>query len=107
MSQRIICLVALSGLSVWLAPRFGSAEDIWPERSWVTAAPSDVGMNESQLAKARAYALTGEGSGHITRHGKLVMSWGDPEKTYDLKSTSKSIGITALGLAIAVFIPIT
>jgi hypothetical protein len=37
----------------------------------------------------------------ITRGGKLVMSWGDPEKTYDLKSTTKSIGVTALGLAIA------
>jgi hypothetical protein len=52
------------------------------------------------LAEARDYALTGEGSGIITRHGRVVMTWGDQQRRYDLKSTSKSIGVTALGLAI-------
>ena len=55
----------------------------------------------AKLNAARVYALTGGGSGYITRHGKLVMSWGDRRGTYDLKSTSKSIGVTALALAIA------
>ena len=54
-----------------------------------------------RLEQARDYALTGGGSGYITRGGKLVISWGEARKTYDLKSTSKSIGVTALGLAIA------
>ena len=58
-------------------------------------------MDESELQKARGYALTGGGSGYITRHGRLVMSWGDAGRRYDLKSTTKSIGVTALGLAIA------
>jgi len=44
-------------------------------------------------------ALTGEGSGLITRHGRVVLAWGDPKKRYDLKSSTKSIGVTALGLA--------
>ena len=56
---------------------------------------------KEQLSRARDYALTGGGSGYITRSGKLVMSWGDPTQRYDLKSTTKSIGVTALGLAIA------
>jgi CubicO group peptidase (beta-lactamase class C family) len=49
----------------------------------------------------RDYALTGGGSGYVTRHGKLALAWGDRQKRYDLKSSTKSIGVTALGLAIA------
>ena len=57
-------------------------------------------MDEATLAKARDYALTGGGSGYITRHGRLVMAWGDPQARYDLKSTTKSFGSIALGLAV-------
>jgi CubicO group peptidase (beta-lactamase class C family) len=57
-------------------------------------------MSEARLRQARDYALTGGGSGLIVRHGKVVLAWGDLAKTYDLKSTSKSIGVTALGLAL-------
>ncbi len=57
-------------------------------------------MDEAKLARAREYALTGGGSGYITRHGRLVMAWGDPRARYDLKSTTKSFGSIALGLAI-------
>ncbi|MHC4229110.1 MAG: serine hydrolase, partial [Planctomycetota bacterium] len=46
------------------------------------------------------FALTGAGSGCVTRHGKLVMQWGDQKKRYDLKSTTKAIGVTAVGLAL-------
>ena len=68
---------------------------------WEQADPGDVGLNPAQLAAARDYALTGGGSGCITRHGRLVMVWGDPHVRYDLKSTTKSFGSIALGLAIA------
>jgi len=78
-----------------------AGDDIWPSPNWMKSNPSDVGMDEAQLRKARDYALTGGGSGYITRHGKLVMSWGDLSRRYDLKSTTKSIGATALALAIA------
>ena len=66
---------------------------------WQKATPASQGMDETKLYQARDYALTGDGSGYIIRHGKLVMSWGDAKKLYDLKSTTKSIGVTALGLA--------
>jgi CubicO group peptidase (beta-lactamase class C family) len=62
--------------------------------------PEEVGMDEARLREARDYALTGAGSGYITRSGKLVMAWGSPTDRYDLKSSTKGIGITALGLAI-------
>ena len=73
---------------------------IWPESAWTTADPNDVGLDKEQLTKARDYALTGGGSGYITRSGKLVMAWGDLKKRYDLKSSTKSFGATAMGVAI-------
>jgi CubicO group peptidase (beta-lactamase class C family) len=68
---------------------------------WSRAAPAEVGMENALLEKARDYALTGEGSGYIIRHGRLVLSWGDPRRLYDLKSTTKSFGAAVLGLAVA------
>lgn len=87
-----LCIIAASS---------SAADDLWPAPKWVNARPSEVGMDEASLTIARDYALTGGGSGFITRHGKLVMSWGDVRRRYDLKSTTKSFGVTALGLAIA------
>jgi len=101
-SNMTFCLwthLAAVVLSVLLA-EVGQADDVWPLPKWATATPREAGMNETQLREAREYALTGGGSGYITRGGKLIMAWGDPQKRYGLKSTTKSIGVTALGLAI-------
>jgi len=68
--------------------------------SFERAAPGEVGMDGGLLESARDYALTGGGSGRIIRQGQLVMTWGDQKKRYDLKSTTKSFGATALGVAI-------
>ena len=70
------------------------------EPGWPTATPSEAGMDEAKLAQARDYALTGDGSGCIIRHGKQVFAWGDAKQLYDLKSSSKSFGVTVLGLAL-------
>ena len=72
----------------------------WPMPDWSRATPAEAGMDEATLLAARDYALSGGGSGAITRGGKLILSWGDLQKRYDLKSTTKSIGVTALGLAL-------
>ncbi|MBI4325657.1 MAG: serine hydrolase [Chloroflexi bacterium] len=72
----------------------------FPDARWGTATPADAGLDASKLAQARDYALTGGGSGCIIRGGKLVFSWGDPKQRYDLKSTTKSFGAAALGLAV-------
>ncbi len=72
---------------------------MWPLAKWTSIEPADAGLDPDQLAKARDYALSGGGSGLITRGGKLVMSWGDMKQRYDLKSTTKSFGATALGVA--------
>ncbi len=78
----------------------GPGESVWPVPHWSRVEPAEVGMDEAKLGQAREYALTGDGSGYITRHGRLVMAWGDPRTRYDLKSTTKSFGSIALGLAI-------
>ena len=74
--------------------------DAWPMPTWQEGKPQQVGMDPAMLAKARDYALTGDGSGCITRHGRLVMRWGDWKRRYDLKSSTKAIGVTAVGLAL-------
>jgi CubicO group peptidase (beta-lactamase class C family) len=72
-----------------------------PDHGWArVAASTDVGMNEAALVEAENYALTGGGSGMIVRKGRLVRSWGNIEQRFDMKSTTKSIGGIALGLAI-------
>ena len=78
----------------------GSGEPTWPMPDWPPAEPADVGMAAGPLVQARDYALTGGGSGYITRHGRLVLSWGDPGQRYDLKSSTKSFGSICLGLAV-------
>ncbi|MGH9660280.1 MAG: serine hydrolase [Bryobacteraceae bacterium] len=68
---------------------------------WPKATPQEAGMDAAKLARARDYALGGGGSGIVIHEGKQVYAWGDLKVTYDLKSTTKSIGVTALGLALA------
>lgn len=70
-------------------------------QQWETTTPAAAGLDADYLQQARDYALSGGGSGVVLRGGKLVYQWGDPDASYDLKSTSKSIGVTALGLALA------
>jgi CubicO group peptidase (beta-lactamase class C family) len=77
-----------------------AADKVWPTSDWQRVDPGEVGLDKGSLEKARGYALTGGGSGYITRAGKIAMAWGDAEKLYDLKSTTKSFGATALGVAI-------
>lgn len=72
----------------------------WPGTTWETADPAAWGLDVRKLEQARDYALTGGGSGLIIHRGKAILSWGDQAALYDLKSTSKSIGCTVLGLAL-------
>jgi CubicO group peptidase (beta-lactamase class C family) len=77
-----------------------AAPPVWPQPEWPRATPRDLQLTPDELTAARDYAQSGGGSGFVIYQGHLVMSWGDPQQRYDLKSTTKSIGVTALGLAI-------
>jgi hypothetical protein len=87
-----------AGWAIIVAGSVSAAE--WPDAHWKTATPSEMGLDGAKLAQARGYALTADGSGYVIYKGKLVMSWGDPAQRYDLKSSSKSIGGTLLGIAL-------
>lgn len=91
----LVSLLALNSIALAQKPT-----TLWPMPDWSSASPAEMGLDPQKLNQARDYALTGNGSGYITRHGKLVLSWGDPRKRYDLKSTTKSFGATCLGVAI-------
>jgi CubicO group peptidase (beta-lactamase class C family) len=77
-----------------------------PDHGWArVAAASEVGMDQALLDQAATYASTAgsvvadNNAGMIVRHGRIVRSWGNIDQRYDMKSTSKSIGGIALGLA--------
>lgn len=72
----------------------------WPGREWAAVDPAKVGLDETLLIKARDYAASAGGSGLIVFRGMVVVRWGDQEKLYDIKSATKSIGATALGIAV-------
>jgi len=93
---------ALSMMVIVLAnlPALTEADEIWPMPAWKRARLVETGMDAALLRKARDYALTGGGSGCVIHHGRAVMQWGNQKQRYDLKSTTKAIGITALGLAL-------
>jgi CubicO group peptidase (beta-lactamase class C family) len=60
-------------------------------------------MDEAPLQEAANYAVSGGGggAGMISRGGYRVYAWGNQNALFDLKSSTKSIGGTALGLALA------
>jgi CubicO group peptidase (beta-lactamase class C family) len=85
--------------AVYPAADDNSSED----HGWTRVAAADVGMTQALLDQAATYAQSspvGAGSGIIVRHGRIVHSWGDIDTRYEMKSTTKSIGGIALGLAI-------
>jgi CubicO group peptidase (beta-lactamase class C family) len=77
-----------------------SAAQTWPDPDWPTTSPEAAGIDGALLEQARDYALSGGGSGTVIHRGYLVFSWGYPEFPADVLSVTKSIGVTALGLAL-------
>jgi len=102
MNLQIDALDALRLAALWVvigsAPM--AAASVWPDADWPEKTPSEVGLDGSKLEAARDVASAGGGSGCIVRHGFRVFCWGDQHRLYDLKSTTKSIGSLALGLAL-------
>jgi CubicO group peptidase (beta-lactamase class C family) len=73
---------------------------VFPTDEWMTAAPADMSMTATKLDQARDYSLIGGGSGFVTRHGRVVYTWGDTAALYTIKSATKSVGGIALSLAL-------
>jgi CubicO group peptidase (beta-lactamase class C family) len=79
---------------------------------WAKVEASTVGMTQGGLDAAEDYAVTipsgniapgtivDPGNGMIVRHGNLVHFWGDIDVRKDMKSVTKSMGGSVLGLAL-------
>jgi CubicO group peptidase (beta-lactamase class C family) len=83
-----------------MAPGAAKQQEVWPMPKWTDITPQQAGMDRAKLEAAGDFALTGGGSGLVVRGGRRVFHWGPQGKKYDLKSTTKSIGATTLGLAL-------
>lgn len=89
------------GPAVYPAPDSPALETD-PNRGWLRVTPDAVGMDAAPLAAAETYAIAAGGAGIISRHGRIVHSWGDSIDfpRYDIKSATKSIGALALAFAL-------
>src|SRR5258706_8891530 len=95
----VLAAVAV-GLLVTASRAAALPSPVYPGQRWTEKTPAEMGLDASQLASARDYALSGGGSGMITRGGYVVLKWGDQRQQYDLKSSTKSLGATLLGVAL-------
>lgn len=78
-----------------------ASSGVWPTNGWRSASAAEMGMDQTLLEQARNYGQSSGAAGMITRGGNKVMSWGNTDQLFELKSSTKSIGgSTALGLAI-------
>jgi CubicO group peptidase (beta-lactamase class C family) len=73
---------------------------VFPTDEWASATPADMNMQTAKLDQARDYSRIGGGSGFVTRHGRVVYTWGNTSTLYTIKSATKSVGGIALGLAL-------
>jgi CubicO group peptidase (beta-lactamase class C family) len=97
-------LTGTSQLHVTVKPALVPRPITSTDPGWETVSPADAKMDVTQLDAAKNYSLTagvtGNEAGYIIRGGKLVYSWGDPTRRYEMKSTTKSMGGLALLLAL-------
>ncbi|HEU4602780.1 MAG TPA: serine hydrolase [Steroidobacteraceae bacterium] len=102
----VVAITVSDGSAVF--PAAGLSSD--PLRGWtVVNDPAELGMDASKLAQAEQYSqISASSSGAIIRKGKVAYYWGGPSADqkslgaplYDVKSTTKSMGGVALGLAL-------
>lgn len=89
-SRRVFSVCAAT--VAFVAVPVSAAEEAWPANEWSRVTAAEAGLDLAELEAARDYAVAAQGAGYITRHGRLVLAWGDPRQLYDLKSSSKSFG---------------
>jgi CubicO group peptidase (beta-lactamase class C family) len=85
-------------LCLWLASACLQAASIeFPSVHWSALTPKQAGLSDEKLAEFRE--LVG-GRGCVVRHGAMVFTWGDQEKSSDVASAFKPLLSTLLLIAI-------
>ena len=95
-----LCAIALLALLVCLPCLTHGDEPRFPAPDWTQATPASLSLDTGRLESARDYALQGGGAGLVIYRGMQVFAWGDISRRFELKSSTKSIGATVLGLAL-------
>ncbi len=85
--EKLVLLIALAVLLMAAAGCTAAAPTL-PGKTWHTASPAEVGMNQEILDSLASYA---GGRGCVIRHGKLVYSWGDITARGDVASAAKVV----------------
>jgi hypothetical protein len=94
LGMTFLLVLFLFGPLSFSAESIHAATPVWPGSVWQEQKPSQLGMDEADLNNAREYAMQkGGGSGTIIRDGYIVMKCSDQRKQYDIKSSTKSIGV--------------
>src|SRR5262245_35091840 len=97
-ASKTVCLLLAFVAAVAQAQQ--PTSPVFPDADWAAKAPADLGLDSEKLSAARDYALTTGGSGMIIKSGYAVLRWGDQQQRYDLKSSTKSLGATLVGVAL-------
>jgi CubicO group peptidase (beta-lactamase class C family) len=85
-------------LCLWLASAcLQAASTEFPSAHWSVLTPKQAGLSDEKLAEFQE--LVG-GRGCVVRHGAMVFSWGDQEKSTDVASAFKPLLSTLLLLAV-------
>lgn len=87
----------LAGLLLFASCVGGAAAEHWPGQHWETASPAEVGLDSAALAELRD--LVG-GDGCVVREGRMVFTWGKPDRSRDMASAFKPLLSTLLFVAI-------
>jgi CubicO group peptidase (beta-lactamase class C family) len=96
--SRLVFLLTAFGLA---APSLAQQlpPPTFPGSAWEQRTPAELNMNAARLEEAKAYSLTRNGAGIITRNGYQVASWGKSTDRYPLFSVTKAVGALLLGHA--------
>ncbi len=70
---------------------------VFPGEVWDTMTPAEAGLNDSVLERLAGHV---GGRGCVVRHGRMVFSWGDQERSSDVASACKTVYSTLLFFAV-------
>ncbi len=85
----ILCVTAaVQLLSISFSTHMLHASAVYPGKTWETATPESVGLDEAKLNQLKQYI---GGRGCVVRHGRMVYTWGEHTRRGDVASAAKSL----------------
>ncbi len=86
-----VCLFACAGVDA------ASPASVFPGTTWEVMTPAEASLDEKALEQLAAHV---GGRGCVVRHGRMVYTWGDEQRSSDVASAFKPLLSTLLFFAI-------